>query len=133
MKKAISILLVLVVCLSMTLTVFATTGENEFVISPGEGGKPCEHKHTIIMHQKNPSCIEDGHTGKEVCEDCGETVNPGKVIPSKGHTFKDQVCTICGAPYQPTTSDFSMILWVVLMVLAAAALVTVTVIYRKKA
>lgn len=139
MKKAVSILLVLVICLSMTITAFATNGdqqigagEADFVNSPGEGGMACEHLHTVTEQKKNPSCTEAGHTGNEVCKDCGEIVEAGKVIPSTGHTFKDEVCTICGSPYEPTTGDVSIVLWVVLMVLAAASLVVVTAVYRKK-
>lgn len=139
MKKAVSILLVLVICLCMSVTAFATNGdqqtgtaESDFVISPGEGGYACGHLHTVIENQKDATCTENGHTGNTVCKDCGEIVEPGKVIPSKGHEYKDGVCTVCGTRYQPTTGDVSIMLWVVLMVLAAAALVVVTTVYRKK-
>ena len=137
MKKAISILLVLVICLSMTLTVFATNGngavDDDFVISPGEGGISCDHEHTSGDQKKDPTCTEDGYYDRVICEDCGEIVEPGKIIPSTGHEYKDGVCTICDDVYEPTTGDISVVLWVVLMVLAAAALVVVTVLYRKKA
>lgn len=137
MKKAISILLVLVICLSMTLTVFATNGggaaDNDFVSSPGEGGSSCGHKNTTGNQKREPTCTEDGYEGRVFCEDCGEIVVPGKIIPQKGHEYKDDVCTICGDHYDPKTGDISIALWVVLMVLAAAALVGVTIVYRKKA
>ena len=44
MRKVINILLVLVICMSMTLTAFATG--DDFVGSPGESGTPCDHKNT---------------------------------------------------------------------------------------
>ena len=40
MKRAISFLLVLVFCLALTVPVFATN-DDDFVISPGEGGFAC--------------------------------------------------------------------------------------------
>lgn len=137
MKKAFSILLVLVICLSMTLTAFATNGDgaadNDFVISPGEGGSSCEHTNISEGQKKDPTCDEDGFEDRVICEDCGEIIEPGKIIPSKGHKYKDDVCTVCGDHYDPKTGDISIALWVVLMVLAAAGLVAVTVVYRKKA
>lgn len=139
MKKAISILLVLVICLSMTVTAFAAKGDQQtggeesgFVDSPGEGGSSCDHKHTVDNQKKDPTCEEDGYEGRVICEDCGEIIEPGKIIPSKGHEYKDDICTICGEHYDPKTGDISIALWVVLMVLAGAGLVVVTVVYRKK-
>ena len=131
MKKAISILLVLVICVSMSLAAFATN--DDFIMSPGEGGSSCNHAHTVGDQKKDPTCDEEGYYGREICEDCGEIIETGKVIPSKGHEYKDDVCTICGDHYDPKTGDVSIMLWVVLMVLAAAGLVVVTAVYRKKA
>lgn len=139
MKKAISILLVMVICFCMSVTVFAANNdqqvgavESDFVISPGEGGSACGHLHTSIDNKKNPTCTEDGYTDRVICEDCGEVVDPGKVIPSTGHSYEDGYCTVCGTHYQPTTGDVSMVLWVALLVLASASLVVVITVYRKK-
>lgn len=131
MKRAISFLLVLVFCLALTVPVFATN-DDDFVISPGEGGFACGHSHTVIENKKDATCVEDGHTGNQVCKDCGEIIEAGKVIPSTGHVYEDGVCTACGTNYQPITGDVSMMLWVVLLVLASASLVVVTTVYRKK-
>ena len=138
MKKAISILLVLVICLSMTVTAFATNGngtaDDDFILSPGEGGVSCDHSHTTGDQKKDPTCTEDGYEGRVFCEDCGEIVEPGKIIPSEGHEYDENgICTICHDVEDPKTGDISIALWVVLMVLAAAGLVVVTVVYRKKA
>ena len=132
MKKVLCVLLILVICLSMAVTVFATEGD--FVSSPGESGSPCDHEHTKIENKKDATCNKDGYTGDEVCTECGEIIKKGKVIPKLGHKFVDGVCTICGASDVPKTGDHNnMILWVVLMVMSAAALSVVTSACRKNA
>lgn len=133
MKKAINILLVLVICLSMAVTAFAT--DDGFVSSPGEDGTPCDHSQTSLQGKKDPTCTASGHTGKLVCDICGEVLDEGSELPPLGHKFnEDGICTVCGASNVPKTGDESnMILWIGLMAMSAAALVTVTGIRRKEA
>lgn len=133
MKKAINILLVLVICLSMAVTAFAT--DDGFVSSPGEDGTPCDHAETELKDKKNPTCTAAGHTGILVCCLCGEVLDEGSVIPALGHKFgEDGLCTVCGVSNVPKTGDTSnMLLWIGLMVVSAVALVTVTGIRRKEA
>ena len=128
MKKLICVLLALVICLSMAVTAFAADG---FVSSPGE----CDHDKTSLKNQKDATCTEDGYTGDHVCDKCGTVVEEGEPIPATGHKFdKNGVCEICGATDVPKTGDNAQIfLWVTLMVVSAAALVTVTSIRRKRA
>ena len=56
----------------------------------------CEHKNTKVEGAVEATCTTDGHTGKTVCTDCGETVNAGDVIPATGHNFVNGTCTKCG-------------------------------------
>ena len=133
MRKVINILLVLVLCLSLAVTAFAT--DDEFVISPGEDGTPCDHAETELKDKKNPTCTAAGHTGVLMCCLCGEVLDEGSEIPALGHKFnEDGICTVCGVSDVPKTGDASnMILWVGLMAMSAAALVAVTGIRRKEA
>ena len=130
MRKVISILLVLVICLSMAVTAFAN---DDFVKSPGESGTPCEHKQTNVTGKKDPTCTTAGHTGKTVCSECGEVLNEGSAIPALGHKFNAEgVCTVCGANDVPKTGDNSnMFLWVSMMVVSAVALASVVGLRRK--
>lgn len=132
MKKVLSLITIAVMCIALVVPVFATDG---FSQSPGEGGTPCDHKETVLTGQKDPTCTEDGHTGVLVCCDCGEVIDEGSVIEAPGHKpDEDGVCTVCGEKDVPKTGDNSnVLLWVVLMVASAAALVTITSVRRKKA
>lgn len=49
--------------------------------------KACEHEKTEIQGAKEPTCTEDGATGKVVCLQCGVTVKESTVIPALGHKF----------------------------------------------
>ena len=132
MKKVINIILVLVICLSLAVTAFAT--DDGFVSSPGEDGTPCDHAETELKDKKNPTCTTAGHTGVLMCCLCGEVLEEGSEIPALGHKFNDEgICSVCGVSNVPKTGDSSnMILWVGLMAMSAAALVTVTSIRRKE-
>ena len=46
--------------------------------------KACEHEKTEIQGAKEPTCTEDGATGKVVCLQCGVTVKESTVIPAFG-------------------------------------------------
>ena len=45
-----------------------------------------EHNNTKLVGAKEATCTEDGYTGDLVCEDCGEVLEQGEVIPATGHT-----------------------------------------------
>ena len=132
MRKLISILAVLVLCLTLTVTAFAT--DDGFVSSPGQGGTPCDHEITTVVDQKDPTCTTDGYTGDAVCAECGEIVEEGKVIPAAGHNMVDGVCSVCGTPDVPQTGDNSqMMLWTSVMAVSAIAVVAVMYFARKTA
>ena len=133
MKKLISILLVLVICLTMATTAYAT--DDGFVSSPGEDGTPCKHGQTYLSGAIAPSCSAAGYTGDLICSLCGEVIEKGTVIPALPHSFNDDgVCTVCGASNVPKTGDNSnMMLWVGLMMASAVAIVTISSVRRKKA
>ena len=129
MKKLISLLLVIVLCLSFAVTAFA----EEFVQSPSETPDDCDHLETEIVNKKDPTCTTPGYTGDEVCSNCGKVIKKGSPIPKLGHNFKDGVCTVCGAKEgAPETGDNSnMMLWAGLMAAAVAGLCVVAT-NRKK-
>ena len=132
MKKLISLILVLAVCLSLCCTAFAT----EFVESPTQGGNiSCDHGNIGTVNQKDADCTHEGYTGDVVCSDCGEVLVEGEVIPTTEHQYDENgICTVCGQEKEtPATGDASMLgLWIGMMLFAAVALVVVVVVYRKK-
>ena len=134
MKKVISLLLVLALCFCLACTAFAEGTGDDFVSSPGvTEPTECDHEHTKVVGQKDPTCEEDGYTGDTVCEDCGEVIKEGEKIPAHGHDYDDDgTCIHCGEQYTPPTGDNSMItLWIVLMAVAVVGMVGVGVAYRK--
>lgn len=46
---------------------------------------PCSHTNTKTEGAITVSCTTDGHTGKTVCADCGETISNGSTITATGH------------------------------------------------
>ena len=127
MKKLISLLLVLALCLSFAVTAFA----EEFVESPSETPDDCEHPQTEIVNKKDPTCTEPGYTGDEICSECGKVIKKGTPIPKLGHDFEDGVCTRCGAPQgAPETGDAGMMICSALM--AMSAMGACVVVARKK-
>lgn len=130
MKRIISLLLVIVLCLSFAVTAFAS----DFVKSPSEVPDDCEHGTTKLVGKKDPTCTTAGYSGDLVCCDCGMIIKKGSVIPKLGHNFKDGVCTVCGMKEGvPQTGDNSnIVMWTGMMLAAAAGLCAVAVSYRKK-
>ena len=49
--------------------------------------KACEHQNTEIQGKKEPTCTEPGATGKEVCTDCGLTIQESTEIAPLGHKY----------------------------------------------
>ena len=65
----------------------------------------CEHTNTTVEGAKEATCTTDGHTGKTVCADCGETISEGEVIAATGHSFVDGTCGVCGEADPNYTPD----------------------------
>lgn len=132
MRKIISILAILILCVSLAVTAFAT--DADFIGSVGEEGTPCEHENTSVVDQKDPTCTTDGYTGDIVCDDCGEVIEEGTIIPATGHQMKDGACIVCGTLDVPMTGDNRHVfLWISVMVVAAVVLVMAAGTFRKKA
>ena len=79
----------------------------------------CTHTNTKVEGAVAATCTTDGHTGKTVCSDCGETISEGEEIPATGHNYVDGACTVCGeadpdAPEQPKetlTDGNRVVIW----------------------
>lgn len=54
------------------------------------------HK-TEVKNARAATCTEEGYSGDEVCAVCGVTVKKGAKTDPLGHSYKDGVCTVCGA------------------------------------
>ena len=64
----------------------------------------CEHTNTTTGVDKvDATCTTTGHTGKTVCNDCGETIDNGTVTERAPHSFVDGKCSVCEAN-QPESS-----------------------------
>ena len=73
----------------------------------------CKHASTTLEPASEPTCTKPGHTGNQVCNDCGKIVVSGSIIEAKGHTYgdwivtkeptytetgtKQQTCSVCGS------------------------------------
>lgn len=131
MKKLISLILVLVFCLSLACTAYAA--EDDFVSSPSAPAE-CEHENTSLVGEKDATCTADGYTGDVVCDHCGKVVEEGAVIGRYGHHFVNGICSVCGFDENnaQTGDNSGIFLWIALMVVAVVCLVAVAVTYRKK-
>ena len=77
-------------------------------ISQGEEPTPgCQHSNTTIVDAKAATCTENGHTGKTVCNDCGQTINYGSTTSPNGHSYANGACTVCGAA-KPTSETVTI-------------------------
>ena len=69
--------------------------------TPGpEDGTPCDHANTVVEGAVSATCTTDGHTGKTVCSDCGETISEGEVVSKLDHAMGEWEVT-----KQPTCGD----------------------------
>lgn len=81
----------------------------------GYKGTKCKHESTTLTGAKDPDCTNDGYTGDEVCNACGEVVKGGSAIPATGHHYEagetvpgtcstkaytTYTCANCGDEYQ---------------------------------
>ncbi|MGN1307246.1 MAG: leucine-rich repeat protein [Faecousia sp.] len=56
------------------------------------------HGHTEVIDAAVPAtCTEDGKTEGKHCDLCGTVIVAQETVPAMGHSFKDGVCTVCGA------------------------------------
>ena len=133
MKKIICLILVLAFCMALACPVFAAEDNGDFVSSPGTT-PACDHPTTELVGSREPSCAGPGYTGDHVCTECGAVVEEGELIPELPHNYENGTCVNCGADQEnPKTGDDSFVFgWVIAMVAAAAGLVTLTTVYRKK-
>lgn len=68
------------------------------------------HEHTAhAIADKDPSCTEDGYTGRTFCDECNSVVDWGTVVPATGHSYKviDGVlkCEHCGEIFNGEYTD----------------------------
>ena len=47
----------------------------------------------MIRNAAEATCTEDGYTGDKVCENCGELIFKGSVVPATGHSFGEWTVT----------------------------------------
>ena len=56
------------------------------------------HGHTEVVDPAVPAtCTEAGKTEGKHCAVCGTVIVAQKAVPTLGHSYKDGVCTVCGA------------------------------------
>ncbi len=80
------------------------TGLYIFADAKGEVAPECQHTNTSEIAAVEATCTTDGNAAGVKCEDCGEVISGGEVIPATGHdkavtvvegTIKT-VCANCG-------------------------------------
>lgn len=45
------------------------------------------HPNTELKNAKEATCSTEGYTGDKICKDCGKTIEAGKTIPKKEHSW----------------------------------------------
>lgn len=45
------------------------------------------HLNTELKNAKEATCSKEGYTGDKICKDCGKTIEAGKTIPKKEHSW----------------------------------------------
>ena len=68
----------------------------------------CKHTNTTVTGAVEATCTTDGHSGKTVCSDCGETISEGNVITAPGHNYVDGTCTGCGEKDPNASADVTV-------------------------
>ena len=56
----------------------------------------CPHESESVVKGYPPSCQSQGLSNGVKCDECGMMTTEQTLIPSKGHTFVDSSCTVCG-------------------------------------
>ena len=76
-------------------TINAASEAVDFVIVDAKVAiSDCQHDNVATLHEHDATCTEEGYTGDIVCNDCGEVVEYGEVIPALGHVAGDKVVTV---------------------------------------
>lgn len=70
---------------------------NGICINCWQSKPECGHASTHKDNASEATCTEDGYTGDDVCDACGEMVSQGDVIPAMGHNYQWGYCTRCWA------------------------------------
>lgn len=104
----------------------------------GEPAAECQHTNTTVEGAVAGDCTTDGHTGKTVCSDCGETVSEGETIVAPGHADEDEngLCDVCGAQcgeIVPPTGDSNLLVIALSVILMSAAAIVVLLKKRQVA
>lgn len=131
MKNFICLIMALTLCVSLACPVLAS----DFQPSPGTEPTGCNHDGSYtVFGRRGATCYEEGYTGDHVCDECGEVIKYGEVIPTVPHNYENGVCVVCGADESvPETGDNNFVgVWMFVMAVAAVGLVAVTSVYRKK-
>ena len=71
----------------------AETPNEEEKIDPAN----CGHYVTKFQNKVAATCSAEGFTGDKVCNACGTVVAAGTVVEKTAHSFKDGICSVCGA------------------------------------
>lgn len=59
-------------------------------------GDVCMHTELEQEQGKEATCTEPGLLGRSYCKDCGRTIHEATEIQPNGHTWENNVCTVCG-------------------------------------
>ncbi|MBE6547154.1 MAG: hypothetical protein E7668_06955 [Ruminococcaceae bacterium] len=96
-KKLLIILGCLLLAASLVLTGCGGTKgeETETTKAPEPVQTECSHGEIEWVIDRAATCTEEGLRHSE-CADCGTRMEIGDVIPAKGHSFADGVCSGCG-------------------------------------
>ena len=79
---------------SVTYTAFSAQSRaySITVYAESENTPSCTHTNTAIKDAVEPTCTENGHTGKTVCLDCEEVLDAGQVIRATKHNWVSADC-----------------------------------------
>ncbi len=87
----------------------STGGEGQEAINPNYISTHCFHNHDAkAIADKEPTCTEDGYTGRTVCTICNSPVEWGTTVKATGHTFAitDGILKCdCGQTYTGVWTD----------------------------
>lgn len=117
----------------------ATGNKDRFtVLSLEWEAAECKHTNTTVEGAVAGDCTTDGHTGKTVCADCGETVSEGEAIVAPGHVDEDEngLCDVCGTQcgeIVPPTGDSNLLVIALSVILMSAAAIVVLLKKRQVA
>ena len=86
---------------SLGITLPGQSGDETPAETPNEEEKidpaTCGHYVTKFQNKVAATCSAEGFTGDKVCNACGTVVAAGTVVEKTAHSFKDGVCSACGA------------------------------------